>query len=434
MMNTIPTGHIHYGRRGPTTRACRSDASAKRDDVATSIRSALLAAAKDAIFTLRLGPSATALLSLLVSCFGTDQVVEGLMVWPSNTWLQARSGQSERTIQRAIRRLCDEGLIAVIGSANGKRFARRNRNGRISQAFGFSLEPLFQSRGDLAATAMQMRDEKEACQVARRQLGAARRAVLGAIELAVRHGHFDLSQELQAAFEPLSPRRSLSASLATLNECAGRLQALATTAQEDLKHRDELTGSRRQTVGHKEEKQESSIKGGSRSHVGRSGGEAQQGVAAAATKVCQGNTDREFIQAAATGLPNSISLGMFDVEVWKKACPAACDAGLALNTMTDFVEAGCFLSYCIGADREALLEGTAKLGRAGSGLVSLCVYQLMMDAELAGRPMSNPGGRFRSLLRAVASGVRSLDQEISALKTHRLERAVIRTDPFNETL
>ena len=432
MMSSIPTGHINNGRRGRMTLACSSKAFAKRDDVATSIRSELLAAAKDAIFTLRLGPSATALLGLLVSCFGTDQVVEGLMVWPSNTWLQARSGQSERTIQRAIRRLCDEGLIAVIGSANGKRFARRNRKGRISQAFGLSLEPLFQSREDLAARAMKMRDEKEACQVARRQIGAARRAVLGAIELAVRHGHLDLSQKLQAAFEPLSPRQPSSASLATLNEYAGRLQALATTAQEDLKHCDELTGSTRQTVGHKEEKQESSIKGGSSNDVCRSGGGAQQGVAAATTKVCQGNTDREFNKAPASGLPNSISLGMFDVEVWKKACPAACDAGLALNTMTDVVEAGCFLAFCIGADRETLLEGTAKLGRAGSGLVSLYVYQLMIDAELAGRPMSNPGGRFRSVLREVASGVRSLDQEISVLKTHRLERAIIRTDPIDE--
>jgi hypothetical protein len=89
----------------------------KRDEIATSIRAALQRAAKDAIFTLKLGPSATALLGLLVSCFGTDQVAKGLMVWPSNAWLQGRSGQSERTIQRAILRLCDEGLITVIASA-----------------------------------------------------------------------------------------------------------------------------------------------------------------------------------------------------------------------------------------------------------------------------------------------------------------------------
>jgi hypothetical protein len=121
------------------------------------------------------------------------------------------------------------------------------------------------------------------------------------------------------------------------------------------------------------------------------------------------------------GRPRLISPCIFDVEVWKEACPAAGDAGLALSTMTDVVEAGCFLSFCIGADREALLEGTEKLGRSGSGLVSLYVYQLVIDAELAGRPRSNPGGLFRSILREVASGVRSLDHDISLLRTHRLK-------------
>lgn len=137
-----------------------------------SVRSELLAAAKDAILTLRLGPSAGALLGLLVSCISTDRVVNVLMVWPSNAWLQARSGQSERTIQRGVLRLCAEGLIEVARSANGKRFARRDRFGTISQAFGFSLLPLLSCRQDLAARAVRKREDEEARQMARRQIAA----------------------------------------------------------------------------------------------------------------------------------------------------------------------------------------------------------------------------------------------------------------------
>jgi hypothetical protein len=244
---------------------------------------------------------------------------------------------------------------------------------------------------------------------------------LGAIELAVRQGHFDLSLELQAAFEPLSLRHSSSASLATLNECADRLLALATVAQKKLKQRDETTGFGRKSVGHKEENQESSIESGSGNYERYQEGEGHHEAVAAEVR----QRDRHLIDAATPRRSRSISTCMFDVEVWKEACPAAVDAGLTLSTMTDVVDAGCFLSFGIGANRDALLEGTAKLGRSGSGLVSLYVYQLMIDAELAGRPMSNPGGRFRSILREVASGVRSLDHDISVLKRNRVGRAVI---------
>jgi hypothetical protein len=73
--------------------------------------------------------------------------------------------------------------------------------------------------------------------------------------------------------------------------------------------------------------------------------------------------------------------------------------------------------------REALREATEKLGRAGCALVSRYFYQLMADTKLSGAPTANPGGRFRAIVRDVASDARSPECSIGELADQRLTRA-----------
>src|SRR3712207_8629910 len=60
--------------------------------------------------------------------------------WPSNIYLESRTGLTERAIRFAIRGLIDLQLITPKDSPNGKRYAVKDLSGEIVDAFGRSEE------------------------------------------------------------------------------------------------------------------------------------------------------------------------------------------------------------------------------------------------------------------------------------------------------
>lgn len=85
-----------------------------------------------------------------------------LTVFPSNASLSARlHGMPESTLRRHLAALVRAGLLARRDSPNGKRYARRGRDGQIERAFGFDLMPLARRATEIAATAQQSRAEAE---------------------------------------------------------------------------------------------------------------------------------------------------------------------------------------------------------------------------------------------------------------------------------
>ncbi len=68
---------------------------------------------------------------------------EGLIVFPSNGELARRAhGMPASTLRKHLAVLVDAGLIIRRDSPNGKRYARKGRDGEIALAFGFDLGPL----------------------------------------------------------------------------------------------------------------------------------------------------------------------------------------------------------------------------------------------------------------------------------------------------
>ncbi|MDO9527514.1 MAG: plasmid replication protein RepC [Gemmobacter sp.] len=66
-----------------------------------------------------------------------------LVVFPSNASLSDRAhGMAESTLRRHLANLVAAGLIWRQDSPNGKRYARRDRSGALTQAYGFDLRPL----------------------------------------------------------------------------------------------------------------------------------------------------------------------------------------------------------------------------------------------------------------------------------------------------
>ncbi len=113
----------------------------------------------------------------------------GLVVFPSNAQLSVRAhGITETTLRRQIAALVDAGLILRRDSPNGKRYAHRNRDGEIEQAYGFDLTPLLARATELALLAQDVAAERTRFRRAREALTICRRDVRKLISAAVEEG------------------------------------------------------------------------------------------------------------------------------------------------------------------------------------------------------------------------------------------------------
>jgi len=132
---------------------------------------------------------ALAVLDALLTFYPDAQLdaENGLVVFPSNAQLSVRAhGITESTLRRQLGALVEAGLIQRRDSPNGKRYAHRNRDGEIEQAYGFDLSPLLARAAelallaqDVAAERMRFRRAKEALTICRRDV---RKLITAALE------------------------------------------------------------------------------------------------------------------------------------------------------------------------------------------------------------------------------------------------------------
>ena len=117
----------------------------------------LLKAAEEAREPLGLKRTSLAVLRTMISLVKTDHISDAAadhhICFASNATLAERVHVSLKTIERHISILAAAGLIRRISSGNGKRWARRDRQGRVVLASGLSLLPLAEKHAELVQTA-----------------------------------------------------------------------------------------------------------------------------------------------------------------------------------------------------------------------------------------------------------------------------------------
>ena len=107
------------------------------------------------------------------------------IVWASNAYLMEQTGFSLSALKRHARRLAEIGVISFKDSPNGKRWGRRDAEGRIIEAYGFDLSPLSARVEEFEALHAELVAERALCQRLKRQITVARRMIRARIEAAV---------------------------------------------------------------------------------------------------------------------------------------------------------------------------------------------------------------------------------------------------------
>ncbi|MCD2174919.1 plasmid replication protein RepC, partial [Rhizobium sp. C4] len=181
-----------FGRR-PLTYAMLKDqmASAEIEEGARADKWKLYRALCEARERLGVTDRALAILNALLSFYPKTELSaeDTMIVFPSNAQLSLRAhGMAEQTIRRHIASLIDAGLLTRRDSANGKRFVRRDREGQIDEAFGFSLAPLLARADEIERLAAEVEAERLHLQRLKERLTICRRDVAKLIATAIEEG------------------------------------------------------------------------------------------------------------------------------------------------------------------------------------------------------------------------------------------------------
>lgn len=147
--------------------------------------------ASEARVQLGIQDRALAVLDALLT-FYPDSILSqdrAMIVFPSNAQLSVRAhGITGATLRRQLAALVDAGLIVRKDSANGKRYARKDRAGEIEDAYGFDLSPLLSRADELAQMAQQVAADRAIFRRVKETLTICRRDVRKLISAAIEEG------------------------------------------------------------------------------------------------------------------------------------------------------------------------------------------------------------------------------------------------------
>jgi len=138
-----------------------------------------LAAFQEAEPYLGLPPQAYKLLAWLVKQTMAHDWEEGSrpICWPSAARQAEFLGLSPARVKVLNRALFEAGIFIIRDSETGKRYGRRDHDGRIIEAYGFDLSPLAYRFEEFIRTAAEAKAEREAMRALRKRATCARRAI-----------------------------------------------------------------------------------------------------------------------------------------------------------------------------------------------------------------------------------------------------------------
>lgn len=412
------------GRRTPMPHAYMVRTEWENQPAGRVDRRSLLRAADQAGRALRLPCGVRTLLGVLAAAYGEQELSQGLMVWPSNAYLEAKTGLSERSLRYAVVRLRQETLVLMVDSPNGKRFARRKGNS-VVLAFGFNLAPLYARRSEFAAAVEAAETHAALCRTLRHDLSAARKDIEDIMEGLAALGRTDLTKPLAAALEETKPPRSKFVTADALQALLIRAETVRTQAEHAYyraSNKEESAGAGGKNSRHKESNTDFSIENCKEAASGGIWAFREEGGGAVRSNEQPPVDGSEEWRTSRTPDPDTALRSLLDSGLWREACPALSDFG-PVRTMEDVARAGATMSRMLQVAPHGLERWQKRLGPALFPLVAAYVYQVYADDQLRARPeIRKPGGFFCYVAKEVADGIRDLSVDVMALRRKRERR------------
>jgi replication initiation protein RepC len=377
----------------------------------------------DARVRLGVTDRALALLNALLTFYPKPELAaeHGLVVFPSNAQLSSRAhGMAEPTIRRHLAVLVEAGLISRKDSANGKRYARRDGEGTIDEAFGFSLAPLLARADEIEMLAADAVAEQLAFQRLRERFTICRRDVAKLIAAAMEEGaagdweehHFHYRSIVEAL--PRSPTAMQVA--ASLDEMELLRDGIVNALEMLLKARNPSAN------GLQNERHIQNSKSESTSEL-EPCLETKQATTAQLDQQRSAKTMEEVQPKAgegrdrpprtAAGMPGGLAAASgraFPLGMVLRACPQIIDYGPGgqIGNWRELMAAAVVVRSMLGVSPSAYQEACEVLGPENAATITACIL------ERAGH-INSAGGYLRDLTRRARNGEFSIGPMIMAL-------------------
>ncbi|RMI15006.1 plasmid replication protein RepC [Sinorhizobium meliloti] len=314
-----------------------------------------------------------------------------LVVFPSNAQLTLRAhGIASATLRRHLALLVEAGLIVRKDSANGKRYARKDKAGEIEGAFGFDISPLLLRSEELAGMAQQVAADRAAFRKAKESLTICRRDVRKLITVAIQEGASGDWEGIEETYIGLVSRIPRSPTLSSIRSALDEMELLQHEIVNilEIQHEDGNTST---NAAHNERHIQNSKTESCYTFEPRSRKEH------GATLVDDDRTKREPMR-------------IFPLGMVLRACPeiAMYGPGGAIGGWRDMMSAAVVVRSMLGISPSAYQEACEAMGAECAAVAVACIL------EREGH-ITSPGGYLRDLTRKAARDEFSLGPMLMAL-------------------
>ncbi|TCV67479.1 plasmid replication protein RepC [Neorhizobium sp. S3-V5DH] len=326
---------------------------------------------------------------------------QGLVVFPSNAQLSVRAhGITETTLRRQLAALVDAGLILRRDSPNGKRYAHRNRDGEVEQAYGFDLTPLLARAMELALMAQDVAAERARFRRAKEALTICRRDVRKLISAAVEEGATGNWEQVESEYVSI---------LARLPRYPNRAQVEITLDEMELLREEALNILETQLKT--EDMHGNAIHNGC--HIQNSNTESINELEPSSGKK-QGESlaDKPLARNEPNGRPETRPepIKAFPLGMVLRACPQIADYGPGgrIEHWRELLKAAVVVRSMLGVSPSAYEEACNAMGPENAAVAVACILE-------RSNFITSAGGYLRNLTRRAERGEFSLGPMLMAL-------------------
>ena len=313
-----------------------------------------------------------------------------LVVFPSNAQLTLRAhGIAGATLRRHLAILVDAGLIVRKDSANGKRFARKDRDGEIESAFGFDLSPLLARAEELALMAQEVVAARVAFRKAKESLTIYRRDIRKLISAAIEEGAEGDWQAIENVYLDLTARLPRTPSRTEIDCVMDEMQLLYAEVVSRLKIQQE-------------EEFNSTNDAHNERHIQNSKPESINDLEPSSEK-------EQGARSGGDSLPQRSASASFPLSLLLKACPLICDYGPggAIGSWREIMSAAVVVRSMLGVSPSAYQDACDAMGPENAAAAMACILE-------RANFINSPGGYLRDLSRRWERGEFSLGPMVMA--------------------